>query len=82
MSIDLSMISKMHDISRIDSRGQLQMCSREVDGSVKPSGQMEKEVEMLKKHNTTFKKELANFRKENRSVKRELDELKSNNFAI
>jgi hypothetical protein len=38
MSIDLSMIGKIHDISRIDARGQLQLCPREVEETFMPNG--------------------------------------------
>jgi len=60
MSLDLSMIGRMQDISRIG--GHLQLFSRVVDERIN-SSEEEREIEVLRKHNATFKKELAGFRK-------------------
>lgn len=77
MSIDLSMIGRLQEFTKIEeNRGPLQLCSREVDDWVAPSGEM-KELDQLKRHNATFKKELATFRRENGTVKREAEELRS-----
>ena len=79
LNIDLSVINKLNDFSRIEHRTSLDICTNEVSEKIEATvdPEEEKEVELLRKHNTTFKKELANFRRENGSIKREMEELKS-----
>ena len=80
---DLSRITQIEDFTLMEPSPpprQLSISSLQISEAIGPFVSEEmREVELLRRQNSTFKKELATFRKENGTLKRELEESKSSN---